>query len=106
MSGKSGTISGRAARRWQLYLMLAEARAEGFRPTADLLAESLGCSRRTVFREIEALRSAGLELEGTPHLGFSLEGQAELGPLFLTREERATLVAGASGALKAKLRAL
>lgn len=85
-----------------LYFLLAD----GGRHTAVALAEATGAGRRTVYRDIERLRAAGLLVEGTPRLGYRLPELPELSPLFLTPAERTALVALAPAALKAKLRGL
>ncbi len=85
-----------------VYLMLGE---EAYVSAAQL-AESLGMGQRSIYRHIERLRAAGLEVEGSTRLGYRLGARPQLGPLFLSRTERAALVAASSGALKAKLRAL
>ncbi len=46
------------------------------------------------------------DIRGTPRLGYELMETPQLRPLFLTRAERAALVAVAPAALKAKLRRL
>jgi biotin operon repressor len=43
-----------------LRRLLAEAEAQGAAPTDDDLARALGISRRTVLRDMEALREAGV----------------------------------------------
>ncbi len=85
-----------------IYLMLAD----GFSQTAEALSEATGAGKRTIYRDIERLRAAGLEVTGTPRLGYTLESAPELTPLFLTKAERSALVAVAPSGLKARLRAL
>ncbi len=58
-------------------------------------AETLGVTVRTIYRDIEALRSAGFGIEGDPGVGYLLPAQPSWGPLSLTREERRALIAGA-----------
>ncbi len=58
-------------------------------------AETLGVTVRTIYRDIESLRSAGFEIEGDPGVGYLLLAQPSTGPLSLTREERRALIAGA-----------
>jgi predicted DNA-binding transcriptional regulator YafY len=98
----SGSNTDRPMRLASLYLMLAD----GELHTALALGEATGASRRTVYRDVERLRAAGLEIEGTSRLGYRLLELPELSPLFLTRAERAELVAVAPAGLKAKLRGL
>lgn len=85
-----------------IYLMLSD----GVPQTAEALAESTGAGRRTIYRDIERLRLAGLAVIGTPKVGYTLDALPELTPLFLTRAERAVLIAAAPTGLKAKLRRL
>jgi predicted DNA-binding transcriptional regulator YafY len=96
----SGSNTSRPVRLATLYLMLADGRVY----TASALGEATGAAKRTVYRDIESLRSAGLEIAGTPHRGFQLLSVPELAPLFLTHAERTALVAVAPAGLKAKLR--
>jgi predicted DNA-binding transcriptional regulator YafY len=99
---ENGSITVRPMRLATIYLVLAE----GIAQTAQALADATGAGRRTIYRDIQLLRSAGLAIEGTPRLGYMLDAVPELTPLFLTRVERAELVTTASTALKAKLRGL
>ena len=97
-----GSIAGRPVRLATIYLMLAD----GVVQTAAALAEATGAGKRTIYRDIEQLRSAGLAIEGTPRYGYTLGEAPELAPLFLTKAERSVLVGVAPAAIKAKLRAL
>ena len=85
-----------------IYLILADGEVQ----TASALAEATGAGKRTVYRDVERLRAAGLAIEGTTRLGYSLQEVPELAPLFLSKAERAALVAVAPAGLKAKLRRL
>ena len=85
-----------------LYLMLAD----GALCTAAALAAATGSGTRTVYRDLDRLRAAGLEIEGTTRLGYRLSAKPELTPLLLTRAERTALVAVAPAALKGRLRGL
>jgi predicted DNA-binding transcriptional regulator YafY len=99
---KNGSITSRPMRLASIYLMLAD----GIALTAAEVAETTGAGLRTVYRDIERLRAAGLAIAGTQRLGYTLDGVPELTPLFLTRAERTALVAAAPAGLKAKLRGL
>ena len=101
-SDKNGSNTARPMRLATIYLMLAD----GETCTAEALAEATGAGRRTVYRDIERLRAAGLEIKGTTRLGYEIEEVPELTPVFLTRAERSALVAVAPAGLKAKLRGL
>lgn len=97
-----GSITSRPMRLASIFLMLAD----GIAVTAEDLAATTGAGVRTVYRDIERLRAAGLAVEGTQRLGYTLGQAPELTPLFLTKAERAALVAVAPAGLKAKLRGL
>ncbi len=101
-SEEYGSITSRPMRLALIYMMLAD----GVAQSASALAAATGAGKRTVYRDVERLRAAGLGIEGTPRLGFSLGETPQLSPLFLTRAERAALVAVAPSGLKAKLRGL
>ena len=58
-------------------------------------AETLGVTVRTIYRDIDALRSAGFAIEGDPGVGYVLAAQPATGPLALTKDERRALIAGA-----------
>jgi predicted DNA-binding transcriptional regulator YafY len=102
LNDENGSITARPMRLASIYLMLTD----GFALTASALSEATGAGRRTIYRDIERLRSSGLEIEGTPHAGYTLGKAPELTPLFLTRAERTALVAIATGGLRMKLREL
>ncbi len=97
-----GSNTARPMRLATIYLMLAD----GIVQTADALSQATGAGKRTIYRDIERLRAAGLSIEGTPRYGYTLGEVPELAPLFLTRSQRAALVAVAPSALKVRLRAL
>ena len=99
---ENGSFTSRPMRLASIYLMLAD----GIAVTAEALAETTGAGVRTIYRDIDRLRAAGLSVEGTRRLGYTLEEVPELTPLFLTRAERTALVAVAPARLKAKLRGL
>lgn len=77
-------------RLFQLYLKLAESGTA----TAAQLADGLGVSERTVYRDLERLRAAGAPVEGESHSGYRLSEWPELPALFLNREEIGALAAG------------
>ncbi len=97
-----GSNTARPMRLATIYLMLAD----GVVQTAEALSQATGAGKRTIYRDIERLRAAGLSIEGTPRYGYTLAAVPELAPLFLTRAQRAALVAVAPAALKVRLRAL
>jgi predicted DNA-binding transcriptional regulator YafY len=102
LSEEIGSNRARPMRLAMIYLTLAG----GGKWTALALAEATGAGERTIYRDMERLRSAGLAVTGAPKLGYTLEAVPELTPLFLTRAERTALLGVAPAALKARLRAL
>jgi len=99
---ENGSITSRPMRLASIYLMLAD----GIAVTAEALVEATGAGLRTIYRDIDRLRAAGLPIDGTRRMGYTLAGAPELTPLFLTKAESSALVASAPAGLKAKLRGL
>lgn len=64
--------------------------------TATLLAEELGVSQRTLYRDIEALRASGARIEGEAGFGYTLTEDYALPPQSLTQLEIEALVLGLS----------
>lgn len=62
--------------------------------TADMLAERLEVSRRTLYRDIEALRVVGAQIEGEAGLGYTLVEDIAMPPQTLTRLETEALAVG------------
>jgi len=63
--------------------------------TSSALANSLGVSVRTLYRDIEALAFAGVPVRGEAGVGYVLQPGYYLPPLNLTAEEAETLALGA-----------
>jgi predicted DNA-binding transcriptional regulator YafY len=63
--------------------------------TAARIAERLGVSERTVYRDIEALQLAGTPIDGEAGVGYRLRPEYDLPPLMFTRDEIHALVIGA-----------
>ena len=78
-------------RLFQIYARIVE----GGTPSATQIADGLGVSERTVYRDIERLRAAGAPIEGERRSGYRLREWPEIPALFLSREEIGVLVAGA-----------
>lgn len=57
-------------------------------PTAQLLADRLGVSLRTLYRDLDRLRAAGVPVTGKAGVGLALEKGAKL-PESLTKQEAA-----------------
>lgn len=64
--------------------------------TAARMAEDLGVSERTVYRDIESLRVAGARIEGRSGLGYTLSEDIALPPQTLSQLEIEALVLGLS----------
>ena len=81
----------RADRLFKLILLLGRRRSV----TGEILAERLGVSRRTVYRDIRDLSLSGVPIEGEAGVGFRLRGGYQIPPLMFTPEEIQALVFGA-----------
>lgn len=62
--------------------------------TAEALADRLEISRRTLYRDIDALRAIGAQIDGEAGLGFTLIEDIALPPQTLTRLEAEALAIG------------
>src|SRR5438874_5965870 len=60
----------------------------------DTLAQELGISLRTLYRDIATLRDQGVRIEGEPGIGYVLKPGFLLPPLMFTNEEIEALVLG------------
>jgi predicted DNA-binding transcriptional regulator YafY len=78
----------------RLFLVVQALRGRRAVP-ARRLAETLGVSVRTVYRDVVDLQLSGVPIEGAAGLGYTLRGGAEVPPLMFTREELEALVVGA-----------
>lgn len=81
----------RADRLFQVTLLLGRGRIL----TGQRLAERLGVSKRTVYRDIQDLSRSGVPIEGEAGVGFRLGGGYQIPPLMFTAEEIQALVFGA-----------
>ena len=81
----------RADRLFQLVRLL---RTRGF-STGQQLAESLGVSKRTVYRDIRDLERSGVPIRGEAGVGYRLERGFEMPPLTFSEAEIEALVLGA-----------
>lgn len=82
------------SRSTRLIQLLQELRLHNPPVTADLLAEAMGVSERTIYRDIESLREAGAVIEGAAGYGYSLTEDPAMPPQIFTREEIEALVLG------------
>jgi predicted DNA-binding transcriptional regulator YafY len=81
----------RADRLFQLTLLLARGRVL----TGHQLAEQLGISRRSVYRDIADLIASGVPIEGEAGVGYRMRRGYSVPPLMFTAEELQALVFGA-----------
>ena len=82
-------MSRRADRLFQIVQILRGRRLT----TAGLLAERLGVSERTIYRDIRDLSLSGVPVEGEAGSGYRLLAGYSLPPLMLTTQESEALVA-------------
>jgi predicted DNA-binding transcriptional regulator YafY len=79
----------------RLMELLQSLRRRIYAVTARSLAEELGVSVRTVYRDIETLNSQGASVDGEAGVGFLLRPGYTIPPLMFTPEEIEALVVGA-----------
>src|SRR6516164_2299362 len=88
--------SRRQLSRSERLLALLQALRRRRRPVSGrVLAEELGVSLRTLYRDIASLQGQGAEIEGEAGLGYVLKPGFWLPPLMLSGEEIEALVLGA-----------
>ena len=80
-----------ARRLFQIYLRLLP----GEQVTAADLAEETGASERTIYRDLQRLAQAGLQVQGAAGVGYRLREPPALPPLLLTADEMRAVIAGA-----------
>jgi len=78
----------------RLFLIVQALRGRRAVP-ARRLAELLGVSLRTVYRDVIDLQLAGQPIEGAAGVGYTLRKGGDVPPLMFTREELEALVVGA-----------
>ena len=81
----------RADRLFQIVQMLRRRRGA---TTAAQLAEKLGISERTVYRDIRDLAGAGTPIDGEAGVGYRMRPGYDLPPLMFNRDEIQALVLG------------
>lgn len=77
----------------RLFRIVQLLRARRF-STAESIAEELGTSKRTVYRDVRDLVRSGVPIKSEAGVGYQLEGGLELPPLTFNAEEIAALVLG------------
>ncbi len=86
------------ARRSERLLDLIQALRRRRRPvTGQVLAEEMGVSVRSLYRDIATLRAMGAAIDGEAGLGFQLRAEHFLPPLMFSDEEIEALVLGLRG---------
>jgi predicted DNA-binding transcriptional regulator YafY len=79
----------------RLFLIIHTLRGRKSTTTARRLADTLGVSARTVYRDVADLQLAGVPIEGAAGVGYALRRGADVPPLMFTRAELEALVVGA-----------
>ena len=78
----------------RLFQLLQLLRSYRYPVSAKILAETLRVSTRTLYRDIEVLKSQGADIEGEPGLGYQLKPGFMLPPLMFDQQEIEALVLG------------
>ncbi len=79
--------------RWPALLMQLD--ASSWQRAVDL-AQALGVSERTVYRDVQELVEAGVPLQGVPGKGYRLPATYLLDPITLTADEAVMLILGSA----------
>lgn len=83
------------SRAQRLLDLLQELRCHRYPVRGAALADTLGISLRTLYRDIATLQAQGARIEGAPGLGYVLRPGFTLPPLSFTEDEVEALVLGA-----------
>jgi len=78
----------------RLFRLVQLLRARRF-ATGEQIADELGVSKRTVYRDVADLQGSGVPIRGEAGVGYRLERGYELAPLIFTSDELESLVLGA-----------
>ena len=81
----------RADRLFQIVLMLGRGRVT----TAKRIAERLGVSERTIYRDVSDLMGTGVPIQGEAGVGYALRRGYQIPPLMFDEDELQALVFGA-----------
>lgn len=93
-------MAGAAGRSWRmrradrLFLLIHALRGRRSALTAQRLAETLGVSLRTVYRDVADLQRSGVPIEGEAGVGYLLRKGSDIPPLMFTPDELEALVVG------------
>ncbi len=79
----------------RLFNLLQTLRRHRRAVSGQVLAQGLGISIRTLYRDIASLQAQGAQIEGAPGVGYALKPGFMLPPLMFTPEEIEALVLGA-----------
>lgn len=82
------------ARTHRLFQLMQALRSHAPPVTAAALAQETGVSERTLYRDIDALRSLGAVIDGTAGYGYALTEDPALPPMMFNDEEIEALVLG------------
>lgn len=86
------------AKRSERLLELLQALRRRRAPVSgQVLADEMGVSLRSLYRDVATLKSMGAAVDGEPGLGFQLRAEHFLPPLMFTDEELEALVLGLRG---------
>src|SRR5437868_11953068 len=78
----------------RLFLIIHALRGRHTALPARRLAETLGVSQRTVYRDVADLQVSGIPIEGEAGIGYVLRKGADIPPLMFNAEELEALVVG------------
>ena len=78
----------------RLFLLIHALRGRRSAITAQRLAETLGVSLRTVYRDVADLQRSGVPIEGEAGVGYLLRKGSDIPPLMFTADELEALVVG------------
>lgn len=78
----------------RLFLIIHALRGRRSATPARKLAETLGVSLRTIYRDVADLQVSGVPIEGEAGIGYVLRKGSDIPPLMFTAEEMEALVVG------------
>lgn len=87
----------------RLFHLLQILRRYRYPLSGQFLANELGVSTRTIYRDIAALQAQGADIEGEPGLGYVLKPGFMLPPLMFNEEEIEALVLGTRWVVKKRI---